>query len=58
MQQEDKELEKKMSKRIKSLRNWIVTKDQELEKSKRTKSLKEKRMLRGLRAWKINEQKN
>jgi len=37
-----------MSKRIKSLRIQIATKDQELERSKRTKSLKEKRMLRGL----------
>jgi len=58
MQQEDKELEKGMSKRIKSLRSWIVTKDQELEKSKRIKSLKEKKMLRGLGAWKRNEQEN
>jgi len=37
-----------MSKRIKSLRSQIATKDQELERSKRIKSLKEKRMLRGL----------
>jgi hypothetical protein len=39
-----------MIKMSKSLRSQIATKDQELEISKRTKSLKEKRMLRGLGA--------
>jgi len=58
LQQEDKELEKGMSKMSKSLRSQIATKDQELEISKRTKSLKEKRMLRGLGAWKRNEWEN
>jgi hypothetical protein len=40
LQQEDKELEKGMNKRTKSLRSRIATKDQELERSKKTKSLK------------------